>query len=59
MSDTASIQDRAEMIGYFITMSDNAQELLRITRVQGEDRKFWEKRAEMCDRAVKTLVDVK
>lgn len=53
------IQERSEVINYFVRMRDEAKEMIRVLKLQNEGRKFWERRAEMCDRVVKILVEVK
>jgi hypothetical protein len=59
VADAITVQERSELISYFVIMRDNAKEMLRFMKLPGEGRKFWQRRFDMCDRAVKLLVEVK
>lgn len=54
-------QERADVIGYLVNMRDTAKEMMQFMKLRGEGQQFWQRRFEMCDRAVKMLVagDVK
>ena len=55
---TMTIQERAELIGYFEKMRDDARSYLRVVPLRDTSREVWEQRAEKCDQAVKALAAV-